>query len=673
MISTFRQAWAARVLILTILSGLGIASATINGGAQTTDATPTHQPVASDTPTYTFNSETYITVRPDRTSVQTHHVNIKIAQEAAIRAVGQQSITFVDGMENLEVVEAFTQKADGRRVPVEAGAILTRDAATGLNSVYLRDTKVKTLIFPDIAVGDTLVLTTRKEIKVSSFEGHFFYGSFYQRSLPWERAIVTIEAPKDLDLKVAMRGTGLTYTTETVGNSLRHRFTYLSPARTTEELGAVAPIDREPQFAVSTLKSYAELGAAYWKEVADKVVVTPEIQALADEITRGIDDKRAAAGAIDSWVKRNVRYVAVYLGRQRWIPNPAQRVLANRYGDCKDHAALMSALLAAHNIASEHVLINLGNSYILPELPPGNFNHVILFLPDFNLYVDPTSTYSSFGVLGPQTYDKPVLHASARGFRVAHTPAMKADDHTTISRTTVHIAADGTIAGETIQTASGFLAAMARQLYANIQNTGPERAAENTLNALKTPGKGRYSAATPSDLNEPYSVTASFTLRDKIELPLKGVRRIPSGLPTLARPGSFLLGTRKSDRMEPFPCFAGRQKEEIDIFFADGLPLPRRINPQVIETGTLSYRFNSDVAGRSLKVRREFVSKVNRQLCGPTLEAELAGPFKVIQSNLAVAMVFPPPDLMIGKTQAKATESISKEANPAAPAPGAKK
>jgi hypothetical protein len=318
-------------------------------------------------------------------------------------------------------------------------------------------------------------------------------------------------------------------------------------------------------------------------------------------------------------------------------------------------------------------LINLGNSYVLPELPPGNFNHVILFLPDFNLYLDPTSTYSSFGILGPQTYDKPVLHTSATGFRIAHTPAMKADDHTTISRTTVHIAADGTIAGETIQTASGFFAAIARQAYANIQNTGPERAAENSLNALKTPGKGRYSAPTPSDLNEPYSVTASFTLRDKIELPLKGNRRIPFGLPIHARPSSYLLSTRKQDRKESFPCFAGRQKEEIDIIFADGLPLPRRINPRVIETGTLSYRFESDVSGRSLKLRREFVSKVNGQVCGPTLETELAGPFKFIQLNLAVAMDFPPPDLMLGKTQAKATESILKEANPPMPAPAAKK
>src|SRR5262249_52113008 len=150
-----------------------------------------------------------------------------------------------------------------------------------------------------------------------------------KRSLPWERAVVRIEAPKDLELKVALRGAGLTHSTETVGNSVRHQFTYLSRTRTTEEPGAVSPFDREPHFAITTFKSYPELGAAYWTNVADRVAVTPQIQALADEITRGIDDKRAAADAIDRWVKRNVRYVAVYLGRQRWIPNPAQQILAN--------------------------------------------------------------------------------------------------------------------------------------------------------------------------------------------------------------------------------------------------------------------------------------------------------------------------------------------------------
>ena len=69
----------------------------------------------------------------------------------------------------------------------------------------------------------------------------------------------------------------------------------------------------------------------------------------------------------------------------------------NKFGDCKDKATLMSALLAAKGIASEAVLINFGESYKLPEPPTMvALNHVILYLPEFDLYDDPTAKF--FGV-----------------------------------------------------------------------------------------------------------------------------------------------------------------------------------------------------------------------------------------------------------------------------------
>ena len=73
----------------------------------------------------------------------------------------------------------------------------------------------------------------------------------------------------------------------------------------------------------------------------------------------------AQAIAIDAWMKKNIRYVAIYLSSGRVIANDAAAVLRNKFGDCKDKATLLSALLTAKGIASEQVLINLGNAYTL--------------------------------------------------------------------------------------------------------------------------------------------------------------------------------------------------------------------------------------------------------------------------------------------------------------------
>jgi transglutaminase-like putative cysteine protease len=182
------------------------------------------------------------------------------------------------------------------------------------------------------------------------------------------------------------------------------------------------------------------MGLAYRAAALPKAAVTSEIVSLANEITKGIEDKKAQAIAIDAWMKKNIRYVAVYLSLGRVIPNDASAVLRNKFGDCKDKATLMSALLAAKGIASEEVLINLGNAYTLPEPPTmAVLNHVILYLPGLDLDADPTVTQSAFGVLAPEAYDKPVVRVSAAGATLARTPAMTAQHHTYHVRTVIMV------------------------------------------------------------------------------------------------------------------------------------------------------------------------------------------------------------------------------------------
>ena len=124
---------------------------------------------------------------------------------------------------------------------------------------------------------------------------------------------MTVEAPSSLGLRAHVKGDGLVHETIEAGEDRRHKFSYRPNGWRLEEPGAVSAWDREPQLALTTLKDVSELGASYWSSMHGKDVVTPEIQALADEITNGIDDKREQAAAIDRWVKKNIRYVLVYL------------------------------------------------------------------------------------------------------------------------------------------------------------------------------------------------------------------------------------------------------------------------------------------------------------------------------------------------------------------------
>src|SRR5262249_23832794 len=265
---------------------------------------------------------------------------------------------------------------------------------------------------------------------------------------------VEVIAPADLPLKVAAQGEGMEQASATEQGEMRHRITYhAQPARAAEDR-MTSPLDRDPRIAISTFADYEEMGRSYWAEARSAMEVTPEVARLADEITAGLSDKRAQARAISTWVKPHIRYVFVVLGAARGVPTPATAVLKNRYGDCKDHAVLMSALLAAKGIAVEHVLINGENAYTLNEpATMGYLNHVMLYLPELGLYDDSTAQFASFGVLADAGYDKPVIHVSDRGAHTARTPAMHPEDHVSTRRTPSSVSAHGPVSGETEQLA----------------------------------------------------------------------------------------------------------------------------------------------------------------------------------------------------------------------------
>jgi hypothetical protein len=378
------------------------------------------------------------------------------------------------------------------------------------------------------------------------------------------------------------------------------------------------------------------MGLAYAAAAFPKSVVTPEIAALADDITKGIDDRRQQAMAIDAWMKRNIRYVAVYLALGRVVPNDAASVLSNKFGDCKDKATLMSALLTAKGIASEAVLINFGGSYKLPEPPTMvALNHVILYLPEFDLYDDPTGTFAAFGVLAAETYDKPVVRVGVGGAMLARTPAMKPEDHTSHARTIVNVAADGTVTGETEETNTGILGITLRFAAANAQNLGADTAAQRLLQAFNTPGTGRSDLGNSAEKVDPVTMKSWFTLTERFKPPAAGARTtISFGLPRTVRPGNFLLGTRLNGRKSAFICYAGRQTEDIDATFDQSLPMPIPLAPLTIDNPAFTYLANFRIEGRTLRMHREFASRVAGQVCSPELEAQISNDMNAVRINV---------------------------------------
>ncbi len=165
-------------------------------------------------------------------------------------------------------------------------------------------------------------------------------------------------------------------------------------------------------FEASTFRDYAALGRAYAARAWPRSRPSATVAALADRLVPAGTGEREAALLLYGYVASSIRYVATFLGEGRVVPRDAATVLAEGWGDCKDHAALLQALLAAKGIEAQPALISLQSRYSLPDTPGlSALDHVITYVPSLDLFLDSTAPYAPFGLLLASEYDKPVVIA----------------------------------------------------------------------------------------------------------------------------------------------------------------------------------------------------------------------------------------------------------------------
>ncbi len=128
------------------------------------------------------------------------------------------------------------------------------------------------------------------------------------------------------------------------------------------------------------------------------------IDERARALTAGATSDLAKIQAIARFVQ-GINYVAIQTGQGRgggYKPHLASLVLEKQYGDCKDKANLMRALLRAAGIPSYMVSIYSGDrSHVHPDWPsPRQFNHAIIAvkIPD-SIQLGPVVSHPQLGRL----------------------------------------------------------------------------------------------------------------------------------------------------------------------------------------------------------------------------------------------------------------------------------
>lgn len=150
------------------------------------------------------------------------------------------------------------------------------------------------------------------------------------------------------------------------------------------------------------------------------------LKPLVTKITTGKTTPEDKAKALYYWVQDNIRYIAFEDGYAGFIPETAQDVLKNKYGDCKAMANLLTEMLKLAGLDAH--LTWIGTRHIPYKHGEVNAmcvdNHCIstVYIKGKPYFLDGTEKYNPFGEYAYRIEGKTALVEKAAQFEVLNVP-----------------------------------------------------------------------------------------------------------------------------------------------------------------------------------------------------------------------------------------------------------
>ena len=230
--------------------------------------------------------------------------------------------------------------------------------------------------------------------------------------------------PKEVELK---DGTGLSWTVENL--TAKTREPYADEATIFPRV-VVSPESFPIENFRGSMKSWEAFGKTIERLNTGADNLDPATLKKMEELTAGIEDVGERVRLVYEYLQQNVRYVSVQIGIGGWKTFDAAYVDENKYGDCKALSYYTRSLLKGAGIEAHPVLIHSGE--VPPELSDDfvdatAFNHMILYVPATDQFLECTSKQYPAGYVGSGNDDRDVLVVTPEGGKIMRTPTVGED------------------------------------------------------------------------------------------------------------------------------------------------------------------------------------------------------------------------------------------------------
>ncbi len=371
----------------------------------------------------------------------------------------------------------------------------------------------------------------------------------------------------------------------------------------------------------SPIGTWQEVGDFYDQLARDRMVSNPEIAAKTAELVAGKSDFYDKIESVGEFVQKQIRYFVIEKGIGGRQPHPAADIFHNRYGDCKDKATLLSAMLSSVNVHSILVLVDSDRGFVDPLAPSVLGNHAIAAIeipkgyesPKLRsvvlaksgrryLIVDPTSEKTPFGQLESALQGGYGVLVEGKQSEIVELPVLSPTLNTVNRSAKFELQPDGSLKGNIVEKRFGDLSSYRRYLY----TMGDAKEQKKELDRILGLDFGSFNV---TDFKVENAEVLNKDLTTSFNLSADRFGRTMGGL-LMVRPrvlGSEGMTLDKKARSIPIDL---RQtmvaKDDFTIEIPAGYLVDELPDPVKLDVGFASYESSSQLTGNSLHYMRTY-------------------------------------------------------------------
>ncbi len=326
-------------------------------------------------------------------------------------------------------------------------ATVTENAESQGSPDMFEDGRVLRAPLPATGRGSVVEQEVTVAESLPFFEGGSVEHAHVQMAVPVRRARLVLDAPVGLPLRWTIRLLPGVAPSEEVSAGRRRLTFEMTDVQPYEEpeTGLPPEVQRAAYVAFSTGQSWGDLARRY-SDIVDRTARGADLSAFVQSALRTAGPQSSQVDTINALLRklgREIRYTGIELGEGGIVPRTPAETLKRKFGDCKDKAVLLTALLRSLDIPAYVALLNAGEDEpdVEEALPGmGAFNHAIVMVPgNPAVWIDPTEPYARAGELPIQDQGRLALVASPTATGLVRTPESTSADNREVETREIYL------------------------------------------------------------------------------------------------------------------------------------------------------------------------------------------------------------------------------------------